>query len=69
MVLIGFSMFFFSFYQLMWIAMLEILWRLPRSFNFILLVCNVRIGQQKLKCLERYADKSEILYLLQLETF
>lgn len=50
------------FYQSMWIAMLEILWRLPRNFNFISLVCNVRISQQKLKCLERYVDYSELVF-------
>lgn len=50
------------FFQLMWIGMQEILWRLPRSFNFILLVCNVRISQQKLKSLERYGDSSELMF-------
>ena len=50
---LGISFFFF---QLMWIGMQETSWRLPRSFSFILSACNVRISQQKLKCLERYGS-------------
>lgn len=64
--LLPLMVFILSLLQLMWRGMPEILWKLPKSFNYILLVYNVRISQPRLNNLERLSEDHVVQLVLSL---